>query len=105
MADDAGLFAPIVTGDELLAATSDRAWLQAMLDVEAALAIAEAEAGIIPAEAAAAIAAICQSGNFDLNALGRSARVSRASIRHGRLEFGRRDDVHDRGDRSREPSS
>src|ERR1700674_5140378 len=58
---DSGLFAPIFTTDELLAATGDRAWLQPLLDVEAALAGAEADLGLIPAEAATAIAASCQA--------------------------------------------
>ena len=49
------LFAPITSTPELLDATGDRAWLQAMLDAEAALARAEASAGVIPAEAAEAI--------------------------------------------------
>ena len=38
-------------------ATGERAWLQAMLDFEAALARAQARAGLIPEEAAQAIAA------------------------------------------------
>ena len=48
---------------------SDRAWLQAMLDFEAALARATA-----PAEAAEAIAAACVADDgFDIEAIGRSA--------------------------------
>ena len=43
MSTDGGLFAPILTTDELVAATGDRAWLQALLDVEAALAGAESD--------------------------------------------------------------
>ena len=39
-------------------AVADEAWLRAMLDVEAALAAAEAAAGVIPRDAAEAIAAI-----------------------------------------------
>src|SRR5207245_1668073 len=38
----------------MLASVSDRAWVQAMLDVEAALARAESRLGIFPAAAAAA---------------------------------------------------
>jgi 3-carboxy-cis,cis-muconate cycloisomerase len=72
---DGGLFTPIVTSDEMLAATSDQAWLQALLDVEAALAGAQADAGMIPAEAAAAISHCCIAGRFDADQLGRAARL------------------------------
>jgi 3-carboxy-cis,cis-muconate cycloisomerase len=53
------------------AAVSDRAWLQAMLDFEAALAAAEARVGLIPAEAAVAIADCCHADRFDVEAIGR----------------------------------
>jgi 3-carboxy-cis,cis-muconate cycloisomerase len=51
----------------------DRARLQAMLDFEAALARAEATAGVIPPEAAEAITAACDADRFDLAAIGRAA--------------------------------
>ena len=51
------IFAPRALLDEL----GDRAWLQAMLDSERALARAEAAVGVIPAEAAEAIAAACRT--------------------------------------------
>jgi len=51
----------------------DRARLQAMLDFEAALARAEAAAGVIPSEAAEAITLACDAGRFDLGAIGRAA--------------------------------
>lgn len=47
-----------------------------MLDVEAALAVVEAEAGVIPAEAATAIAAACDADRFDLAELGRKGRLT-----------------------------
>lgn len=48
-----------------------RAWLQAMLDAEAALVGACAEAGLVPAEAAEAISAACaDSSAYDQRALG-----------------------------------
>jgi len=50
--------------------TSDRAWVQAMLDTEAALARAHAEVGAIPAAHADAIAAVCDVSRFDLGSLG-----------------------------------
>jgi 3-carboxy-cis,cis-muconate cycloisomerase len=55
-------------------ATSDEAWVQAMLDFEAALARGEAEAGLVPSEAAEAIASACDAGGFDPQALARDGR-------------------------------
>jgi 3-carboxy-cis,cis-muconate cycloisomerase len=69
------LFAPITTTDELLESTGDRAWLQAMLDSEAALAHAEAEVGVVPVEAADAISQCCRAERFDPAELGRAARA------------------------------
>jgi 3-carboxy-cis,cis-muconate cycloisomerase len=69
-----GLFAPILVPDALGEAVSDRAWLEAMLDAERALAAAEAEAGVIPHEAAEAIAACCAVDRFDVGAIGRAGR-------------------------------
>jgi len=51
---------------------SDRALLQAMLDVEAAHAAALADAGLIPAKAAGQIAAACDAATFDIASIGRS---------------------------------
>jgi 3-carboxy-cis,cis-muconate cycloisomerase len=67
------LFGPISTTPAMQEAVSDLAWVQAMLDVEAALARAEARCGLIPGEAAEAIAACCRADRFDLAALGREA--------------------------------
>jgi 3-carboxy-cis,cis-muconate cycloisomerase len=53
------------------AAVSDSAWVQAMLDFEAALAEAEAGAGVVPAAAAAEIAAACRAELFDVTEIGR----------------------------------
>lgn len=55
------------------AEVSDRAWLHAMLEVEAALASACASHGLIPAAAAAVIARACVPEHFDITALGRGA--------------------------------
>jgi 3-carboxy-cis,cis-muconate cycloisomerase len=60
-----GIFVP----DELREAVSDRAWLQAMLDFERALAVAEARVGVIPEGAAEAISAACSAESFDLDSL------------------------------------
>jgi 3-carboxy-cis,cis-muconate cycloisomerase len=70
-----GLFGPIVTTDGLLAATSGRAWVQAMLDAEAALARAEEEVGVIPVGSAALIEGSCDAGLFDIHGLGIAARL------------------------------
>ena len=64
-----GMFVP----ERVQEATSDRAWLQAMLDAEAALAASEAEAGLIPGKAAEAIGEACDAGDFDLEAVGLDA--------------------------------
>ncbi|HXR54935.1 MAG TPA: 3-carboxy-cis,cis-muconate cycloisomerase [Acidimicrobiales bacterium] len=70
-----GLFGPIVTTDALLAATSDRAWVQAMLDAERALVWAEETLGVVPPGSAASIERSCDAGLFDVDALGRAARM------------------------------
>jgi 3-carboxy-cis,cis-muconate cycloisomerase len=68
------LFAPIFVPAPFREAVSDRAWLQAMLDAEAALARAEARAGVIPVEAAEAIAACCDAVRFELASFAEGAR-------------------------------
>ncbi len=68
-----GLFGALDTTPEMAEATSDRSWLQALLDFESALARSEALAGLIPQPAAAAIADRARAENFDLEALGRAA--------------------------------
>ncbi|HEY5296025.1 MAG TPA: 3-carboxy-cis,cis-muconate cycloisomerase [Gaiellaceae bacterium] len=67
-----GVFVP----DELARAVSDDAWLEAMLDAERALARVEAEAGVIPADAAAAIEAACRADLYDIGALSDEGRTS-----------------------------
>jgi 3-carboxy-cis,cis-muconate cycloisomerase len=68
------LFAPLFVPDQVAEAVGDRAWLQAMLDVEAALARAEASAGIIPAAAAETIAGCCRAERFDPGEIALQAR-------------------------------
>ncbi len=65
-----GLFVP----DAVAETTSGEAWLRAMLEVEGSLAEAEAEAGLIPAEAAKAIRAACDAGGFDVDRLAVAGR-------------------------------
>ena len=57
---------------ELRDAVSDRAWLQAMLDAERALAKAGAAVGLVPADAAAAIAEACSRRALRRGAAARS---------------------------------
>ena len=59
------MFDALFVPDRVLAELSDRAWLQAMLDAERALAVAEAAVGAIPSDAAAAIAAVCNAELYD----------------------------------------
>lgn len=54
---------------------SEGEWLKAMLEVERALAAAEARAGVIPHEAAEAIAAACRAERFDAVDLAEQARA------------------------------
>jgi adenylosuccinate lyase len=64
------LLSPSFVPDEMADVLGDRAWLQALLDVEAALAIASAAAGTIPGEAAEAIAAAAdRAADFDIDGL------------------------------------
>jgi 3-carboxy-cis,cis-muconate cycloisomerase len=71
-----GLFTSLFAPEAVADAVSDRAWLQAMLDVEAALAAAEADVGLIPPDAASAIAAACDASRFDPGELGIAGRSS-----------------------------
>ena len=56
--------------------TSDQAWLQAMLDTEAALARALEQAGLAAPGAGAAVTAAAQAGAFDAAELGRQAALT-----------------------------
>jgi 3-carboxy-cis,cis-muconate cycloisomerase len=66
-----GLFAGTYARGGAAAQTDDAGWLQALLDVEAALARACASENLIPAEAAETIAAACRAPAFDAAALAR----------------------------------
>src|SRR5215210_6739900 len=70
------LFGPIFVPDEIREAVGGHAWLQAMLDAEAALAVAEARAGLIPTEAAEAIAGCCDAAHFDPEEIGYDGRAT-----------------------------
>ncbi len=62
------------TTDAMRAVFTDRSRVQRMLDFEAALARAQATAGVIPAAAAGVIARHCRADGYDLANLGVSAR-------------------------------
>jgi len=70
------VFAAIFVPDRLAEAVSDGAWTAAMLEVEAALAAAEAATGVIPAAAAAEIAGACRAGELDVAELARDGRAT-----------------------------
>lgn len=67
---------PAFTAPAMAALFSGEARLRRMLEFEAALARAEARAGIIPADVAAAIDAACRAARFDVAALYREAAVA-----------------------------
>jgi 3-carboxy-cis,cis-muconate cycloisomerase len=73
------LLAPMLSSAAMRAVCDDRAYLQFMLDFEAALARAEAAAGIVPPSAADAIAGACKASAFDL------ADLAEAATRSGNL--------------------
>jgi 3-carboxy-cis,cis-muconate cycloisomerase len=69
-------FDEIFVPDELAEAVSDRAWLEAMLDVERSLAGAEALAGVISADAAAAVVEACDPERYDIHELAVQGRAA-----------------------------
>ncbi|MFF0501773.1 3-oxoadipate enol-lactonase [Nocardia aobensis] len=69
------LFDPVLAAGPITAATSDAAWLQAILDAEAALARAQADAGIISRAHAETIADACRQDEFDAGEIGSAAIV------------------------------
>ncbi len=73
---DAGLLAPTWAGTPAAAEVTDEAWLQAMLDVEVALARAQSAVGLTPAAAVTVIAAEAHADRLDLVALAHEARAA-----------------------------
>lgn len=67
------LFDPVLAAGAVRAEVGDAAWLRALLDVEAALAGAEADAGLFPREHADRIAEVCREGYFDVAEIGAKA--------------------------------
>ncbi|MGW2830036.1 3-carboxy-cis,cis-muconate cycloisomerase [Streptomyces sp. NPDC001286] len=72
--DDTGLLAPGWAGSPAASATSDTAFLQALLDAEAALTRAQATRGLAPAEAATAVTEAADAARFDMRSLAARAR-------------------------------
>src|SRR5213593_1907729 len=67
------LFDPLFTTETMRSIFSDHGRLQAMLDFEAALARAEARAGLVSSASAAAIGAQCRAEFFDIDTLAAAA--------------------------------
>src|SRR5260370_22859335 len=70
------LLAPMLSSAAMRAVCDDGAYLQHMLDFEAALARAEAAAGVIPRNAASPIAKACKASSLDLAGLAETATRS-----------------------------
>ncbi|MFE5602435.1 3-carboxy-cis,cis-muconate cycloisomerase [Streptomyces coelicoflavus] len=71
---DSGLLSPVRAGTPVEQAVGDQAWLQAMLDAEAALARVQSRLGTVPREAAEAISLAARAERFDLRAIALAAR-------------------------------
>ncbi|MGW6731682.1 3-carboxy-cis,cis-muconate cycloisomerase [Streptomyces sp. NPDC055013] len=71
---DTGLLAPGWTGSPAASATGDSAYLQALLDAEAALTRAQAALGPAPADAARAVTEAAEATRFDVRSLAERAR-------------------------------
>jgi 3-carboxy-cis,cis-muconate cycloisomerase len=71
-----GLTGALFADPEMADLLSDRRWLEAMLDFEAAVARAEAQAGVIPAAAAEIIASCCDVDLYDIAEIGRRTTLA-----------------------------
>lgn len=71
---DTGLLAPGWAGSPAASATSDTAYLRALLDAEAALTRAQASLGLAPDGAATAVTAVADTDRFDVRSLAERAR-------------------------------
>jgi 3-carboxy-cis,cis-muconate cycloisomerase len=72
---DSSVYGGLFTTPAMRAVFSDEARLQRMLDVEAALARAQAQLGLIPTEAATEITANADIARFDLAAIGKATEL------------------------------
>ena len=71
-----GLFDGVLARGDVRGEVADAAWVRGMLDAEAALARAEARAGVIPAEHAEAITRACASLEVSIEELGHAAALT-----------------------------
>lgn len=70
------LFGPLLARGPVAVAVGDEAWVAALLEVEAALAAAGAETGLVPSAAAARIVDTCRSLLVDAAELGRATTAT-----------------------------
>lgn len=70
------LFGPLLARGPVRSAVADQAWVAALLEAEAALAVAGARTGLVPSAAAARIVDACRSLAVDPAALGEAATAS-----------------------------
>jgi 3-carboxy-cis,cis-muconate cycloisomerase len=70
------LFDASLVPAELAQATGERAWVEAMLEVEVALAVTQAELGLVPSSAAEAIASAANAVQLDPAMLGEEAALT-----------------------------
>lgn len=68
-----GLFDGVLAAGPVAELVGDRAWVQAMLDFESALAAASATVGVVPEDAVGAIEKCCRAEVYDIAALGADA--------------------------------
>jgi 3-carboxy-cis,cis-muconate cycloisomerase len=73
---DGGLFDGVLAAGGVRPAVADDAWVRALLDAEAALALAAARVGLVSPADAAAVAAACHSLDVDIAAVGAEAAAS-----------------------------
>jgi 3-carboxy-cis,cis-muconate cycloisomerase len=71
---DSKIFAPLFSDDEVAGLFDDEAFLQAMLEVEGALARVEASIGIIPSSAGERISEICRTAVLDPQQIGQGTQ-------------------------------
>jgi 3-carboxy-cis,cis-muconate cycloisomerase len=76
MSDSYSLLGGLFGAPEVDAVFTDTARLQAMLDVEAALARAQVRCGVIPANALGPIEAACRAERYEVPALGRATALA-----------------------------
>jgi 3-carboxy-cis,cis-muconate cycloisomerase len=74
--EDIGLFDGVLARGPVAGLVDDAATLQAMLDVEAALAAAEAEVGLLPPRVAEQIREACQAERFDIAQIARDSAAA-----------------------------